>query len=451
MPQPTFLSLKFDEIARLTGVARRRIVFGAPGLDQGLAAALVNASKRLPKDSVTVLLDVAEDNCRVGYGECEGYSILLDGQVAVRACPGLRIGFLLIDDEGYIFAMPALMVEDVANRGTPNAIRATPDQVILLVDATKPDFKPPVSGHGVPQQDSEPPTLFPTSGQNFRPGASPNHQQPGSKPEIGTVAVSPQSVIEIADRIKANPVQDFDLTRVVRVFSAHMQFVEFKVEGAQLKSRTVALPRETLSSIRDKRTRERMKTTFKLVPENSSISGDQIKAAANDIRERYLVHHKICGSVMLKAKRDAFEKEVAELKKRIEAYKDEIRKVYQKERERSKAALVQACWRALSKEPPKSLLARIVEEKPTMEEAKAYAEDEIDKVLPTLDDVCEGMSVSLVIKDVTWEMLNNGEFVEWLREKYKHAKELKEPFESYTAARGRTAPPQFIPKQRATI
>jgi hypothetical protein len=92
------------------------------------------------------------------------------------------------------------------------------------------------------------------------------------------------------------------ITRVVRVFSAHMQFVEFKVEGAQLKSRTVALPRETLSSIRDKRTRERMKTTFKLVPENSSISGDQIKAAANDIRERYLVHHKIYGSVMLKAK-----------------------------------------------------------------------------------------------------------------------------------------------------
>jgi hypothetical protein len=61
------------------------------------------------------------------------------------------------------------------------------------------------------------------------------------------------------------------------------------------------------------------------------------------------------------------------------------------------------------------------------------------------------MSVSLVIKDVTWEMLNNGEFVEWLREKYKHAKELKEPFESYTAARGRTAPPQFVSKQQATI
>jgi hypothetical protein len=115
--------------------------------------------------------------------------------------------------------------------------------------------------------------------------------------------------------------------------------------------------------------------------------------------------------------------------KRIDAYKDEIRKVYNKERERSKAALVQACWRVLSKKPPKSLLARVVGEKPTMEEAKAYVEDEIDEVLPTIDDVCDGMSVSLVIKDVTWETLNNGEFVEWLKEKYKHAKELKEPFD----------------------
>jgi hypothetical protein len=49
MAEPTFLSLKLDEIARLTTDATKRIVFGAPGLDQGLAAALVNASKRQAK------------------------------------------------------------------------------------------------------------------------------------------------------------------------------------------------------------------------------------------------------------------------------------------------------------------------------------------------------------------------------------------------------------------
>jgi hypothetical protein len=300
------------------------------------------------------------------------------------------------------------------------------------------------------ERDLDTPSLFPVSDQTLQ--STPGHrEQSDPTPEIGKVAVSPKSVIEIADRIKANQVQDFDLTRIVRVFSAHMQFVEFKVEGAQLKSRTVALPRETLSSIRDKRTRARMNTTFKLVPEDSKISGDQIKAAADDIRERYLVHHKIYGSVMLKAKRDAFQKEVGKLRTHIEEYKDEIRKVYNKERARSKVALVQACWRPLSKEPPKSLLARIVGERPTTEEAKAYLEDEIEKVLPTIEEVCEGMSVSLVIKDVTWETLNNGEFVDWLKQKYKHARELKEPFDSYTAARGRTVAPVFISTRRSAM
>ena len=129
----------------------------------------MNASKRLGQDCVTVLLDVAEDNCRVGYGECEGYSILIDGQVAVRACPGLRIGFLLADDEGYIFAMPALMVEDVAKRhAAPNAIRATPDQVLLLIAATKPEFKAAISDHEIPEQNSEIPSLFTLSGQNHQ-------------------------------------------------------------------------------------------------------------------------------------------------------------------------------------------------------------------------------------------------------------------------------------------
>ena len=102
MAEQTFLSLKLGDMGGLANGARRRIVFRAPGLDQGLAAALAKASRRLGEDRVTVLLDVAEDNCRVGYGECEGYSILVEGAVAVRACPGLRIGFLLIDDDGYV-------------------------------------------------------------------------------------------------------------------------------------------------------------------------------------------------------------------------------------------------------------------------------------------------------------------------------------------------------------
>jgi hypothetical protein len=91
MGEQTFLSLKFSDMGRLANGARSRVVLGAPGIDQGLAAALVNAFKRLGEASVTVLLDVAEDNCRVGYGECEGYAILVEGGVPVRICAGLRV------------------------------------------------------------------------------------------------------------------------------------------------------------------------------------------------------------------------------------------------------------------------------------------------------------------------------------------------------------------------
>lgn len=145
--------------------------------------------------------------------------------------------------------------------------------------------------------------------------------------------------------------------------------------------------------------------------------------------------------MMLKAKCCAFETDVEDLRDKMESYKDEIRNAYDRERERSKNALVMACWRAIRHEPPKTLVARIAGTKPTMQEAKSYLAQVIDGVLPTLDDICRGMKVNFVIKDVTWETLNDRDFVEWLRNSYKRVKELKAPFETYTAAKGRTQPP----------
>ena len=60
MGEQTFLSLNLADLASLTKGARKRIVYGAPGVDQSLAVALVNASERLGEERVAVLLDVAE-------------------------------------------------------------------------------------------------------------------------------------------------------------------------------------------------------------------------------------------------------------------------------------------------------------------------------------------------------------------------------------------------------
>ena len=49
---------------------------------------------------------------------------------------------------------------------------------------------------------------------------------------------------QIEANIRSNPVQDFDLSRVVNVFTARIQFVELGVEGANLEAHTVKLPAE---------------------------------------------------------------------------------------------------------------------------------------------------------------------------------------------------------------
>ena len=45
------------------------------------------------------------------------------------------------------------------------------------------------------------------------------------------------------------------------------------------------------------------------------------------------------------------------------------------------------------------------------------------------------MRVSRVVKDVSWNTLNEPGFVDWLKNKFPHRKDLQQPFELYHAAR----------------
>jgi hypothetical protein len=80
--------------------------------------------------------------------------------------------------------------------------------------------------------------------------------------EIGQ-KVAPYPQIEKIDRaIQANPVENFDLARVVNVFTAYIQFYEFEVRGNQIQNQSVQLPRSLIASVRDKATRDRITAAF---------------------------------------------------------------------------------------------------------------------------------------------------------------------------------------------
>ena len=199
----------------------RRVVYAAPSLSLDVATALINVHERLGAGSVVILVDVSEGVFRLGYGVADALGTLQEKRIAVRHAEGLRIAFVVIDDYGFIFALPPLLVEET--KGTddqPNAVSASKDQIEQLIGAVL----PPVS---------------PTSRSPEATTATAVLQ-----PEIGQVVVSPAQIKKIEEAIKANPVENFDLSRVVNVFSTHFQFYEFEVVGTHVERRTVRLPKE---------------------------------------------------------------------------------------------------------------------------------------------------------------------------------------------------------------
>jgi hypothetical protein len=47
----------------------------------------------------------------------------------------------------------------------------------------------------------------------------------------------------------------------------------------------------------------------------------------------------------------------------------------------------------------------------------------------------EGMRVTRLVKDVTWNTLNESGFIDWLKKEFPMRKDLQQPFELFHAAR----------------
>jgi hypothetical protein len=62
-----------------------------------------------------------------------------------------------------------------------------------------------------------------------------------------------------------------------------------------------------------------------------------------------------------------------------------------------------------------------------------YIESELDNVIPEADELIKEMTLDCDFKDVTYEMLNDKEFQEALREHYPLV-DWPKPFEEYKAA-----------------
>jgi F0F1-type ATP synthase membrane subunit b/b' len=253
--------------------------------------------------------------------------------------------------------------------------------------------------------------------------------------EIGQKLALPAQIETSERAIHANPVDNFDLTRVVKVFAAYIQFYEFEIRGAQIQNQSVTLPKSLIASIRDKSTRDRITAEFKLVGADSKVSGERVRKKAAAIRKRFIRHHPTYGGIILKSARAELEAQIAELEKLIEIHKQTVMSHFDTEAKNSIEKLVKAFWREIFRRPPQELIDQLGREKPATEEAKTYLRHVLTEAFPNATEMIEGMRLTRVVKDVTWNTLNEPGFIDWLKKQFPMRKDLQQPFELYRAVR----------------
>lgn len=380
---PLFATLTNERICQEIDGATRHVILAAPGIGVQVAKALLQAHQRLGQGAVQVVLDVSARVSRLGYGEHEAVGLLTKAGVQVRQHPGLRIGALICDDSGWSFATSPRLVEadPTADSEAFNAITLTTAQVMVLRAEL-----PPVS-----KADSPSPAM--------------------EYPVVGSDLVDELTLSSVKRALDIAPPQQFDLARQTQVYAALIQFVELNFEGFNIQSRRIRLPKTLpLIASQDKALKDRVTASLKVldkIEKPKSLQG--VTEQLEELRQAYLVPVGQAGRVMLKSKRQSFERELAEIETRLTECKEALKTDLQDALNKVVDAIVPDMSRAVLADPPPRFRGLFPA---TEESAAAYVREELAKSFPTAEELVSGMKIHKFYKDVTYETLKNKEFGE---------------------------------------
>ena len=386
--------------------ARQRVILCAPGFADDVASALIEVYRRLGVTAVSVVIDGTDHAARLGYGHYNAVALLAEAGVGLRLEPGLRLGAVVIDNDGWCFATPPLLVDaTMENAEAPNAMRLTSEQVAVVVAATTPlSFKPASGASAV-------------------------------EPELGRTPADVNDIAALQAALQADPPQRFDVARKVNVFNAFVEFVELELQGTQLTRQRVRLPAELLLAVSDAATRERLTTSFQLINPQAAIGRGavELRKKVEKLRTAQNLHAlKDYGTVGLRSNRARLDTAIQALRAEVAAFADEVRKRLKVEIDHSRKQLVKSIVPAIKAKPPEAFLSGIVG-KPTAEQFERWVNRQLDRTFPTVDQIARDMRLSFAIKAVTYETLNDPAFQTAVRAAFPEVN-FDKPFREFAAA-----------------
>lgn len=402
----TIRNINKSDVIKACWDAIRRIVFMAPGIDEETADALAAAWRRLGPEAVTVMLDIDPEVARLGYGTLAGLELIqkaaTDHEQAICHQPGIRICVLVADDTTLIFSPTPLLIE--AGSKQPDR----PNGVVLSA--------PPVSlsnDLGIGDQGIE-------------------------NRKVGLTIVRPQRIEELRKDLMENPPLKFDISRKERVFNAKLEFVEFEMEGCSISRHTVTIPPDLVGMAKmDDKTRNKLRSSFRLIEKGDVIvpKGKITEKALSDERNRigkkYLIPIKGYGTVILRANKAAFEKEVESLREMVKAFRDALGGKLGSIYNENAVRLTKALAPAVAKSPPDQWTSALGP-KPDLKSITEHLQRTLLESFGKPETLLREMKVNLVFKGVTYGTLTEKDFVEKAAAAFPSMKLMDE----YDAARG---------------
>lgn len=356
--------------------------------------------ERLGSDAVAITLDVDAEVYRLGYGDRDALALLYDATrkygKPLTCHPGIRVGLLIVDDAMMVYAPTPLLIE--AGQREPEAPNAI-------------SFGPPA--YSVIRE--------------LGLGESAVKDQ-----TVGLDIASAGMIQNVHSDLERNPPQKFDIARTVRVFNAHFEFVEFELLGTAISRKTVPIPSKLMGLAGDEQTQKLLKASFRLVDSTDALSGSHLEHDKLLIARGFLKSLPGYGTVILRAKKADFEKEVAKLQKSVADFGEKIQKTLQAAMDKNRKALEKALLPSLLENPPEQW--RMSDRsKPARETLEQLLDEELARAFGTADRLIGKMEVKVLFKAVTYESLKDARFLQLARQAFPSLDQL---LDEYNVAQG---------------
>ncbi len=386
--------------------ARSRVFFMSPGVSLDVGKAIGEIWASLGLHAVSVVVDADPEVYRLGYGTIEGLEYLQQAAEQSHAVlchqPGVRIGLVIADEAVLVFApIPELIEAGTKQEIHPNAIQigSLPDDMAKSTGLCE---------HGLAERT------------------------------VGMDAISPSTVRDLAADLQRNPPVPFDVARKVRVFNSRIEFVEFGLKNCMISRKTVPIPSDLMGLARDQRARDLLRSSFRLIGDsNKELSGERVRKLKDYIASRFLVILPGYGTAILRENKGDFDLAVKTLRRFVVRFRKQVEENLQKEIDTNLSALVRALAPAVATSPPDRWV-RYVGKSPDSRAVEQMLRRELADIFNTVrNGLVNHMEVSLVYKGVTYELLNDPEFVRVARKAFRGLPELYEEFDAAKEAEKR--------------